>query len=311
VVKIKERKPPQALFDAFWREGELAMLFGEPGSGKSLLAVQIADAITRGTTLLYPQLPVKRGQKVLYVDLVLSEKQFAARYSDHKFEGGLFRCAPLDGEDLFEWTAAMIARHRFKVVVIDDLSFVARTDDGTRETLALMYDLRQMTRETGVSILVLADSYPLVFGSNAPERGLRRSRVLCGVSDSVFAIYNGKVIQTRTRTDELVWNQRNLLGCRIANLESGLLGMEFELPEIDDHVREQIFDIKHFHDDEKMTFRAIEDKLGISKSQAERLYKQWTPELEETVSEKRKQKAERDAHNADLDAWRESGGLIK
>ena len=36
------------LFGTFWRRGELAILFGEHGMGKSLLAVQIAEQVARG-----------------------------------------------------------------------------------------------------------------------------------------------------------------------------------------------------------------------------------------------------------------------
>src|SRR2546430_14470578 len=43
------RRPPRMLFDEFWREGELAVLFGDTGVGKSVLAMQIGDAIARGT----------------------------------------------------------------------------------------------------------------------------------------------------------------------------------------------------------------------------------------------------------------------
>ena len=40
------------LFDSFWQPAELALLFGHPGVGKSLLAVQIAEAIARGNRIL-------------------------------------------------------------------------------------------------------------------------------------------------------------------------------------------------------------------------------------------------------------------
>ena len=45
IAAIKHLLPPEPLFDEFWREGELALLFGASGSGKSILAVQIADAL--------------------------------------------------------------------------------------------------------------------------------------------------------------------------------------------------------------------------------------------------------------------------
>src|SRR5687767_10426713 len=75
VAEGKRAKPQAPLFDEFWREGELAMLFGASGAGKSLLAVQIADALARGTPLDGFVMPRSR-RKVLYVDLDLSDAQF-------------------------------------------------------------------------------------------------------------------------------------------------------------------------------------------------------------------------------------------
>lgn len=316
-VKGTKRKPPEALFDAFWREGELAMLFGEPGSGKSVLAVQIADSLARGTNPMQSaQCKVhnvnrRKRQKVLYIDLVLSEKQFGERYSEYDFAPNLIRETPPEGEGLFGFVAAMVTRYGYKSVIIDDLSLVSRTADGTHEALALMHHLRSLTVETGVSVLVLADTYPFVYENHSPERGLRRSRVLCDVADSVFALYEGKVVQTRSRSGEKVWTQHNQLRYRIEELDNGMLGMILEPPEVDLSQREQIAGIKRMHDHGKMTFRQIAAEIGISKSQAQRLFTQWTPEIEEAVMKKSKENAERKAHNADLDAWRASGGLIK
>jgi hypothetical protein len=49
--KAKAKPPVTPLFDAFWLKGELAFLFGSTGVGKSILAVQIADAIAKGAKI--------------------------------------------------------------------------------------------------------------------------------------------------------------------------------------------------------------------------------------------------------------------
>jgi len=73
-------KPPRPLFGEFWREGELALLFGAAGTGKSLLAVQLAESLARGRRFEGLDGPAK-PLSVLYVDLVLSDAQFVMRYS--------------------------------------------------------------------------------------------------------------------------------------------------------------------------------------------------------------------------------------
>jgi RecA-family ATPase len=67
----KSKPPVTPLFDAFWLKGELAFLFGSANVGKSILAVQIADAIAKGVKIQNfdgPQTPMKVG----YFDFELS-----------------------------------------------------------------------------------------------------------------------------------------------------------------------------------------------------------------------------------------------
>src|SRR5438128_1663912 len=78
IADVKAFKPPGKLFDAFWRQDELALLFGAPATGKTVLAVQIADALASGEAIDGFKMP-DEGQKVLYVDLVHSDEQFHMR----------------------------------------------------------------------------------------------------------------------------------------------------------------------------------------------------------------------------------------
>lgn len=262
------------------------MLFGEPGAGKSVLAMQIADALARGKAIDHFQMPSgpKARRKVLYVDLVLTDRQFAARYGKYRFSASLYRETPAEDEHLLNWVRAMITEHDYKVVVIDDLSMVSRTDDGTRETLELMRGLRRLTAEAGVSVLVLADSFPLRHSREVSESDLRRSRVLCGVADSVFAIGFGNnkerrnVAQMRSRSGELMWTVSRPATCFVDRLENGLLGMDFALAEVDEDRKRRIREVREMHDDEKKSFREIAVELEISKTTAQRLYAEWRPE---------------------------------
>ena len=59
---------PSPLYEHLWFEGEVACLFANSNLGKSIFAVQIAEAIAA-------------DQPVLYLDCELSRKQFYSRYS--------------------------------------------------------------------------------------------------------------------------------------------------------------------------------------------------------------------------------------
>jgi len=328
LAEAKRSRPRVRLFDEFWREGELALLFGAAGTGKSVLAMQIADALARGAPLLGFDMP-RRWRKVLYVDLRLSDAQFLARYgrsgdtpvpnaacsvtvsnaetasvrtraSSLRFAENLYRERPGGEDDPFEWIRATVAANGFRVVVIDDISAIKRTCDGVRETLLLMRNLKRLCRDTGVSILVIS-------GAEVPSDGweseadLKRSRIMCSVADSVFSLGRKRMpegarrlMQTRTSGAELVWNHKNAPEGNIKKLETGMLGFEFDdrfSEAIDDHLRELIMCVDEMRERGE-SYRKIEEVYGISKSYAHSLHKKWGPLArrlrEEEAEEKRK-----------------------
>jgi KaiC/GvpD/RAD55 family RecA-like ATPase len=280
IAEAKRSKPAARLFDEFWREGELALLFGASGVGKSLLAVQVADAMARGTPLHGFVMPTGR-RKVLYVDLSLSDAQFRERYSGSgdtpvpmsakreklsnadtasvgtrvsplrlfRFPEKLYRGRPQSEMDLCDWIERTVEANAFQVVIVDDISAIKRTHDGIRETLACMRRLKQLRDKLGISILVLCDAFePTDWWVS--ENDMKRSRVLCTVADSVFAMGRKRrpegaryVVQTRSRSAQLFWDSRNAPVGTITRLASGLLGFEFDerfTPEMDEEKKRDL-----------------------------------------------------------------------
>jgi KaiC/GvpD/RAD55 family RecA-like ATPase len=283
------------LFDEFWREGELALFFGAPGTGKGILGIQLAEALARGRGLDGFRTPRVR-RKVLYVDLTLTNKQFQARYSHHtpdsnlfttyKFSERLYRDRPPARDELVDWVCSMVTDHAFQVVVIDDLSAFKRTHDGTLDTLRIMRDLRQLRDELNISILVLTDSAEPRRGF-VSEADLGRSRVLCSVADSVFAIcrypHGAYFVQTRSRNSAIGWTVHNAPTGRITRLETGLLGFKFDerfSPRMDEEAKRLIRRVYSMREG-GATYREIAEELGISKSRAAVLFKKWTPTIGE------------------------------
>ncbi len=292
-----DQKPCEPLFDAFWRSGELAVMFGPPGTGKSVMAVQIADALARGRAIGGFEMPTRR-QRVLLIDMKLTKDQFDRRYAIEYEDGGLryFRHSenlswgrPDDPDDLCEYIREFVVAERISVVVIDDASELRSTFDGTREMLRTMRKLRRLQRELGISVMVIASSRePGRFGL-VTERELMRSRVLCDTADSAFAfgVHPNDpawryLLQTRSRTGEIVWTDRNMPYCRMEQSEDGFLGFVFDqrfLPQYPEDVRQQIVVIKKQHD-AGAPFRWIAEDEGMSLSRVYRLYKLWRPDLE-------------------------------
>ena len=63
-----------------WFEGENTVLFADTNAGKSILAVQIADSISRGVSIDPLELTAE-AQPVIYFDFEMEAPQFSARYS--------------------------------------------------------------------------------------------------------------------------------------------------------------------------------------------------------------------------------------
>ena len=275
------------------------MLFGPSGVGKSILAVQIGEALARGRNLEGFRMPTGR-RRVLYVDLVLRDEQFQARYSyrppqmwpleRYRFAERLYRDRPRSADDLCDWLRATVRENRFEVVIIDDLSALSRTADGTRETLALMRELRRVRDELNISILVLTDSAEAGRSGLVRETDLKRSRVLCRAADSVFAIGRHPrsasdcyLVQTRSACAPIFWTEENAPVCRASQDESGFLRFVFDerfAPRMSESERLLICRVKALRVG-GLTYREVEKELGVSKSQAARLYKKWTPAMGE------------------------------
>jgi hypothetical protein len=324
-------KPPEELFDAYWRAGELAMLTGPAGAGKSLLAVQMAEALARGSGIETFRMPEGR-RKVLYVDMVHSRAQFQQRYSHvaggrggkpriYRFSENFYRAEPDDLAGFEAWLRAQIEEHRFQAVVIDDLAAFKETLGGTREMLRLMRGLRKIKRETGISILVLWATRPRAAMRPAGDDGSAARHMLAEIADSVFALdmrarQNEErcLVQVHSRGARIVWDSRNAPVCRIVDMDDGFTRLAFDrrsTPPMDTATAGLVCRIKAMHD-AGTPYRQIAKELGLAFSKVVRLCRKWTIELEETVRQDTGEGVEQDDAAAcgppdEPEEWEEAG----
>lgn len=137
LMREAKREAAEMLFDEFWRQGEIALLFGEAGVGNSLIAVQAANAIAGGRPFGGLRMPTK-GRRVLYVDLVLSDAQFRYRYAHGPKRGRmtfsrnfLYERSP-HGADVTQWIRETVEANSIDCVVINDLNALLRTSSQCR-----------------------------------------------------------------------------------------------------------------------------------------------------------------------------------
>ncbi len=298
---------PRVLYDQLWREGEIAVLYGEPGTGKSLLAMHIAEMVSRGAGAKGAARPAL-AQKVLYIDLKLTDEQFQVRYSGeaglgkakrpakHKFGANLLRVSV----DLARASAAgplprvltngirrMIKETQAKVVVLDSLSRIRGSNQGTREEMPIMRELERIRRELGVSILVVTNSARRNVVRPIELYHLHASRVMAAYADSIFAMVKSRTVtdgfyikHVRSRNTEIAYDESRVLGLKLSR-NAAFLGFEraefqpeerhLELPKEEKEIQElkQIVEMVNAG----LSYSEIEERTGTPRSTAQRKYK--------------------------------------
>lgn len=189
------------LFGEFWTQGEIAVVFGQIGTGKSILAVQLADFLSRAYTI-EPFQNFVAEHKVLYLDLDRNAKQFVRRYTPeidpetyeptdeepYGFGENLIRVeAGYSHRMQAEHIAELLEVTKAKTLVIDNLAYFMKYNI-PREAAAIMRDIRRLRDAYNLSVLVTM---------NAKRSNVRRpisvfdmpcSEAISSAADTVFAI---------------------------------------------------------------------------------------------------------------------------
>jgi hypothetical protein len=298
-----DRPELRKLFGEFWLETELCILFADTGKGKSILAVQIADSITRGAPVAPLGLEVP-PQRVLYFDYELSHTMFAQRYSYPSPETGKpvdiypfsmeFRRAtpsmdtyyPAGYDSFSEYMYASfverLERSKAKIVIIDNITFLNnKTNERAGGAFRLIGMLRQLKHEHGLSILALAHTPKRRYSRGLTVDDLQGSKMLSNFADNIFAIGESclgddirYLKQIKPRNTELVYGASNVCTYKIRK-KGNFLGFEFtgfsrekdhrQKPSISRERRAIINEARKLYDS-GLSMKEVAERLGISKS---------------------------------------------
>jgi len=303
IDEARGRAIPQMLFGKFWHQGEVCILFADSNLGKSILAVQIADAITKGKGV-YPFEVESPAQPVIYCDFELTDKQFEARYSlnfEHHYQFSPdFLRAELNpdpeqqeevddfGNNLICDLEAAVMQTGARVLVIDNLTYLRNETEQAKDALSLMKQLKTLKNTYGLSILVLAHTPKRDLTQPITANNLQGSKMLMNFCDSAFAIgqSNAKseiryLKQIKQRNTEQVYGENNVCLCQISKPHNFLqyefvkFGKEWEqlqkkkVAGNDEELIDQVLDLKA----EGRSLREIGKELGISHQKADRMIK--------------------------------------
>ena len=299
IEQAKTRPIPQMLFNEFWFEGELCILFADTNLGKSILAVQIGNSISKGEQIRGFKLETPK-QPILYFDFELGDKQFENRYSikfeqHYNFDNNFIRVeinpdATIPEAQTFEdylnhSLERSITETGAKVLIIDNLTYLKNETEKAKDALPLMKHLKALKNKYGLSILALAHTPKRDLSKPITRNDLQGSKMLINFCDSSFSIgesHSDKNLrylkQIKQRNTEQIYDAENVCVCQIDKPFNFLLfefvnfGKEWEhLKQHTEKDKENLIERINELKQQNRSLREIGAELGISHQQVKRI----------------------------------------
>jgi len=298
IEQAKASPIPLMLFGELWHDSELCILFADTNLGKSILAVQIADSISKGKMIAGFKLEAEK-QPVLYFDFELSAKQFEIRYcikneaeklleQHYSFDENFKRLeinpdAEIPENQSFEdylnqSLEQSITETGAKILIIDNLTYLKNETEKAKDALPLMKHLKALKSRYGLSILALAHTPKRDLSKPITRNDLQGSKMLINFVDSCFAIgesHTDKHLrylkQIKARNTEIIYDTDNVAICQIQKpfnfLEFEFLGFGTErkhLKELTEKDRESTIEKAKELSQQGYSQRKISTELNIS-----------------------------------------------
>ena len=273
--------PLVSLYPDIVLEGDLSIIFGQSGIGKTIFAMQIARYIAES------------GKRLLYVDCEMTPRQLGNRYKTPNFPPTFLR-AEMDrehpAEDVLKGIEEVAVANHVEVVFIDNITALGQSLDRSADAGALMASLNTLKKKYNWTLVVL-NHVPKMFSGNVPlslsaMQGSAKINQLIddaiGLAQSCIDSNLVYVKQCKWRNGELTMGADHVAVYERCKDEDGNLGFisrgfgtEQEHLSIENcNEREEMKARVRELSNKGMTQTAIANQLGISQSKVSRLLKE-------------------------------------
>ena len=230
----KDKGKPKMLFGQLWWKNELVVVFATTNVGKTVLAMQIADALSKGDSV-FDDLKNECGKlKVSYLDWELSAMQIINRYSDengnlYDFSENLTRIEKnydfdyKKGDSYEEYLTddieSHVEEHEPQVLIIDNLSVLRSGTESAKEALPLMHFLNNLKVKYNLSIMVVGHTPKKDVFTPINMNHLQGSAQISNALDGCFAIgicqdqKQRYIIELKQRNAEITAHAGNVIIC--------------------------------------------------------------------------------------------------
>ena len=273
--------PLVSLYPDIVLEGDLCIIFGQSGIGKTIFAMQIARYIAES------------GKRLLYVDCEMTPRQLGNRYKTPNFPPTFLR-AEMDrehpAEDVLKGIEEVAVANHVEVVFIDNITALGQSLDRSADAGALMASLNTLKKKYNWTLVVL-NHVPKMFSGNVPlslsaMQGSAKINQLIddaiGLAQSCIDSNLVYVKQCKWRNGELTMGADHVAVYERCKDEDGNLGFisrgfgtEQEHLSIENsNEREEMKARVRELSTKGMTQTAIANQLSISQSKVSRLLKE-------------------------------------
>ena len=245
----------------------------------------------------------------MYFDFELSDKQFEHRYSldyaqHYEFDNNFLRAEiDPDGvlpesyktfEDFLNYSLELaIVKHKARVLIIDNLTYLRNETERAKEALPLMKHLKALKNRHGLSILCLAHTPKRDLRKPLTRNDLQGSKMLINFCDSCFAIGESAkdqhlryIKQIKERSTEKLYGEDNVIIVEVNKphnfLQFEFVGFDTEQAHLEvqtDKDKEDRIDAAIAWKDQGWPNTKIARELGVSEAAVRKWLKK-TPECE-------------------------------
>jgi len=305
---------PDKLFGDFWYRGELCILFADTNVGKSILAVQIGNALASGqpVEVLGAQL---QPEPVLYFDFELSGAQFESRYTSntngcYTFDRNFYRVVlnpDATGAGRFKNYAEymtnalenIIITSKARTIILDNITCMRSSTQAAESAITLMRNLQAIKNRYQLSILVLAHTPKRNAGRPITRNDLQGSKMLLNFADSAFAIGESQTTagvrylkQIKQRSGTQYYGADNVCLCQIIKqgsfLKFDFTGFDNEATHLMHYTQQQRRSVEErillLHN-QGHSVRTISAQTNVYYTSVHRLIKKFQKEELETLNE--------------------------
>ena len=245
--------PARRMTGSLTHENSIIILFSDPGTGKSIFGMQIADAVSRGKGLWNHQefYNSTEPKKTIVFDFEMEESELFGRYKKdgkvanaYNWHKNFFRSGInpdfIDFEDadtlITNEMQLVIEEQEPEVVIVDNMTYIASESSDPKMATKIMKKLLAMQKRSTnqMTIIVIAHTPKRDPSLPIELRHLAGAKALSNFAKTVVAISKSKldpalryIKQLKVRQDLERYNGENVIVCAIDKAESGRLEYQF------------------------------------------------------------------------------------